>query len=202
MKRAFLIFALLAIGVGGCAFFSGKNANNSMVDLQEQATAQWSQVENVYQRRADLIPNLVSTAKQYAEFEQSTLTNVSQARRQVSDIVVTEEVLNDPALMEKFQQSQNQLSQALSRFLSVAENYPDLKANQQFTALMAELSGTENRISVERKRFIDSTRAYNTYIRKFPNSIWAGMFGFDKMQSFQAQAGAENAPNVGELFND
>lgn len=201
MKRVFLIFAVLAVIVGGWAFFNGKSANNTMVELQEGATAQWSQVQNVYQRRADLIPNLVATAKQYAEFEQSTLTSVSEARRQVSDIVVTEEVLNDPALMQKFSDSQAQLGQALSRFLSVSENYPDLKSNQQFNALMAELSGTENRISVERKRFIDSTREYNTYVKKFPASIWAGVFGFEAMQTFQAQAGAENAPDVGEMFN-
>ncbi len=202
MKRALLIFGILALVIGGCGFISGKNANNKMVELEETAKSQWSQVENVYQRRADLIPNLVATAEQYAEFEQSTLTNVSQARRQVSDIKVTEEVLNDPQLMERFQESQNQLSQALSRFLSVSENYPDLKANQQFSALMTELSGTENRISVERKRFIDATREYNTYLRKFPNSIWAGLFGFEKMATFQAQAGADQAPDVDAMFND
>lgn len=201
MKRVFLIFAVLALLVGGWAFFSGKSANNTMVELQENATASWSQVQNVYQRRSDLIPNLVATAKQYAEFEQSTLTSVSEARRQVSDIVVTEEVLNDPALMQKFSDSQAQLGQALSRFLSVSENYPDLKSNEQFKALMAELSGTENRISVERKRFIEATREYNTFVKKFPASIWAGMFGFDTMETFQAQTGAENAPDVGEMFN-
>ncbi len=200
MKRAFLIFGILALVMGGCAFFSGKNANNTMVDLEQKAVSQWSQVENVYQRRADLIPNLVAVAKQYAEFEQSTLTSVSEARRQVSDIVVTEEVLNNPELMERFSESQNQLGQALSRFLSVAENYPNLKANEQFNALTAELSGSENRIAVERKRFIDATRDYNTFVKKFPNNIWAGIFNFETMQTFTAQQGAENAPNVGEMF--
>ncbi len=201
MKRAFLIFGVLVLVVGGCAFISGKNVNNQLVELEQDAVSKWSQVQNQYQRRADLIPNLVATAERYAEFEQATLTSVSQARRQVSDIVVTEEVLRDPELMTKFSESQNQLSAALSRFLSVAENYPDLKANEQYNALMAELSGTENRISTERKRFIDATQGYNTYLKKFPNNIWAGMFGFQSMQTFQAQAGADQAPNVNDLFN-
>ncbi|MDP5170698.1 MAG: LemA family protein [Bacteroidia bacterium] len=201
MKRALLIFGILALVLGGCAFMSGKSANNTMVELEQNALSSWSQVENVYQRRADLIPNLVATAQQYAEFEQSTLTNVAQARKQVSDIVVTEEVLNDPQLMEKFQESQNQLGQALSRFLSVAESYPNLKSNEQFNALMAELAGTENRISTERKRFIDATREYNTFVKKFPNNLWAGVFGYETMQTFQAQAGADKAPDVNEMFN-
>lgn len=197
MNRTILIL-LIVVGVLGFWAFS---SNNTMVELQAETESSWAQVENVYQRRADLIPNLVATAKEYAEFEQSTLTQVSQARRQVSDIVVTEDVLNDPELMNRFQESQNQLSQALSRFLSVSENYPQLQANQNFQSLMAELSGTENRISVERKRFIDAAKDYNVYVRKFPNSIFAGMFGFDEVQTFEAQEGADQAPDVGEMFN-
>lgn len=201
MKRFFLILVVLAVVVGGWAFFSAKSANNTMVELKEAATAQWSQVENVYERRAALIPNLVATAEKYAEFEQETFTEVAQARKQVSDIVVTKEVLNDPEMMKKFSESQSQLTQALSRFLSIDEKYPELQSNKQFENLAVQLEGSENRIANERRKFITATQSYNTYIKKFPNNIWAGLFNFDAIPNFEAQQGAENAPDVSEMFN-
>ncbi|MEZ4827134.1 MAG: LemA family protein [Bacteroidia bacterium] len=196
MQRIGIIFLVLILFLGGCGYFTGKNNYNRMVELQEQVDAQWGQVQNVYQRRADLIPNIVETAKGYAEFEQSTLSGVAEARAKVGQITVTKEVLEDPQLMERFSEAQNQLGQTLSRLLSVAENYPDLKANENFQALIVELEGSENRISVERKRFNDVAREYNTYIKKFPTNIFAGFFNFDDVAYFEAQAGSENAPKV------
>ena len=166
---------------------------NTLISKRESVEAQWAQVENVYQRRADLIPNLVSTVKGYANFEKGTLEAVIQARSNISKIDFDN--LNEESL-SKFQASQTGLSSALSRLMVVVEKYPDLKANQNFLALQSQLEGTENRINVERNRFNDNVREYNTYIRKFPNNIFAGMFGFERMTPFEAQAGAENAPTV------
>lgn len=196
MQRFIWIFLALILLVGGCGYFQGKSTYNEMVLKQEAVEAQWGQVQNVYQRRADLIPNIVETAKGYAQFEQGTLTQVAEARAQVGQIKVTKEVLEDPQALERFNQAQGTLGNTLSRLLSVAENYPELKANSNFQALIVELEGSENRIAVERKRFNDSAREYNSHIKQFPNNLYAGFFGFDKVAYFQAEAGSEQAPKV------
>lgn len=173
-----------------------KGTQNELVDLEEQVNAQFGDLQSSYQRRADLIPNLVETAKAAADFEQQTLTQVSQARRQVSDIKMTKEVLNDPQAMQRFQQVQGELSQALSRFLSVSERYPELKANENFQRLMAQLEGTENRINNERMRYNEAVRTYNSKVKKFPTSLYANVLGFDDKSYFEAESGAESAPEV------
>jgi len=166
-----------------------------MVEKQEAVEGQWAQVENTYQRRADLIPNLVNTVKGYADFEQQTLTDVIEARSKATSINVNVDELN-PQTIAKYQQAQSQLSGALSRLLVTIERYPDLKANQNFLELQSQLEGTENRIAVERKKFNDVTRDYNTYIKQFPRVIYAGWFDFEKKGYFEADAGAEKAPEV------
>lgn len=168
---------------------------NTMVTLEEGVDAAWSQVENVYQRRADLIPNLVATVKGYAEHEKETFTAVTEARSKVGSINM-EGITNNPQALQNFQQAQGQLSSALSRLMVVVEKYPDLKANQNFLDLQTQLEGTENRIAVERNRFNKTAQAYNTTIRRFPGSIYAGMFGFERKAYFEAEAGAEKAPKV------
>ena len=157
---------------------------------------QWSQVENQYQRRADLIPNLVNTVKGYADFEKEVLTKVTEARARVSQFNITPEVLNDPQAFAKFQSLQGELSGALSRLLVTVENYPQLKANENFLQLQAQLEGTENRISVERKKFNEVVQSYNTTIKRFPASMLAGMFGFGEKQYFKAIQGADTPPKV------
>jgi LemA protein len=168
---------------------------NSMVEKQETVASQWAQVENVYQRRADLIPNLVNTVKGYADFEQATLTDVIEARSKATSINISADELN-PESIAKFQQAQNKLSGALSRLLVSVERYPNLKAHQNFLELQAQLEGTENRIAVERKKFNDVTRDYNTYIKQFPRVIYAGWFDFEKKGYFEADEGAEEVPEV------
>lgn len=168
---------------------------NSMVSLEEGVDAAWSQVENVYQRRADLIPNLVATVKGYAEHEQETFIAVTEARSKVGSINM-EGMADNPAALQKFQAAQGQLTSALSRLMVVVEKYPDLKANQNFLNLQTQLEGTENRISVERNRFNKTAQAYNTVIRRFPGSMYAGFFGFDRKAYFEAESGAETAPQV------
>ncbi|MBC8375316.1 MAG: LemA family protein [FCB group bacterium] len=168
---------------------------NNMVTLEEGVDASWAQVENVYQRRADLIPNLVATVKGYAEHEQETFTAVTEARSKVNNINV-EGIANNPQALQNFQAAQGQLSSALSRLMVVVEKYPDLKANQNFLDLQTQLEGTENRIAVERNRFNKSAQGYNTIIRRFPGSIYAGMFGFERKAYFEADAGSEIAPQV------
>jgi LemA protein len=168
---------------------------NSMVSLEEGVDAAWSQVENVYQRRADLIPNLVATVKGYAEHEQETFIAVTEARSKVGSINM-EGMADNPAALQKFQAAQGQLTSALSRLMVVVEKYPDLKANQNFLNLQTQLEGTENRISVERNRFNKTAQAYNTVIRRFPGSMYAGFFGFDRKAYFEAESGAETAPEV------
>lgn len=185
--RPFWIIALIPL-LSGCGY-------NKMVSLDEQVTAQWAQVENVYQRRADLIPNLVNTVKGYADFEQETLTQVIEARARATSIQVNPENLN-AGILQNFQAAQDGLSSALSRLMVVVERYPELKANQNFLELQAQLEATENRIAVERRRFNEVTRSYNTYIRRFPTNIVAGIFGFDKKTYFEAAEGAEKAPVV------
>jgi LemA protein len=190
MKR--LLFGLLAIV---SAFLFTSCGYNKMVQLDEAVTAQWSQVENVYQRRADLIPNLVNTVKGYAAFEKETLTGVIEARAKATSVNINPQNLNAESL-KQFQQAQEGLSSALSRLMVVVEKYPDLKANQNFMDLQAQLEGTENRITVERMKFNQSAQAMNTYIRRFPQLLFAKLFGFDKRAYFEAVAGSEKAPEV------
>jgi LemA protein len=169
---------------------------NSLVKLDEAVKSSWAQVQNQYQRRLDLVPNLVATVKGYAEHESEVFEKVAEARSSVGKLQVTPEVLNDPQAFEKFQQAQAGLSSALSRLLAVAENYPNLKANENFLQLQAQLEGTENRIAVERKRFNDMVQDFNSRVRSFPISIIAGMYGFGQKPYFQSEAGAEKAPQV------
>jgi LemA protein len=179
--------ALLTITLPGCGY-------NRLVSLQEGVEGAWSQVENVYQRRADLIPNLVATVKGAAEFEQETLTQVIEARAKISQMKF--ESAPTAAEMTEFQQAQDGLSSALSRLLVVVERYPELKAVDTFRDLQAQLEGTENRITVERKRFNDATREYNTLRRQFPTLLIAKMFGFEEKPYFQATPGADAPPTV------
>jgi LemA protein len=190
MKR--LLFGLLAVV---SAFLFTSCGYNKMVQLDEAVTAQWSQVENVYQRRADLIPNLVNTVKGYAAFEKETLTGVIEARAKATSVNINAQNLSQENL-NQFQKAQEGLSSALSRLMVVVEKYPDLKANQNFMDLQAQLEGTENRITVERMKFNESAQTLNTYIRKFPQLIVAKIFGFKNRAYFQAAAGAEKAPEV------
>jgi LemA protein len=194
MKKTWIILAVIAL-ILLLAYSSVKNSYNSMVTMQEGVTAQWSQVENVYQRRSDLIPNLVSTVKGYADFEKETLTQVIEARAKATSVNVNPEKL-DAQSLKNFQDAQSGLSSALSRLMVVVEKYPDLKANQGFLDLQAQLEGTENRITVERQKFNQTAQSYNTYIRTFPKNIFAGMFGFEKKAYFEAEKGAEKAPQV------
>ena len=168
---------------------------NSMVQLDEQVQSQWAQVQNVYQRRADLIPNLVNTVKGAANFEKETLTQVVEARAKATSVNVDPDKLT-PENIEKFQAAQGQLSSAIGRLLMVTENYPELKANANFQELQAQLEGTENRITTERQKFNEVTQQYNSKIRSFPNNITSGMFGFEKKGYFQAEAGSDKAPKV------
>jgi LemA protein len=171
---------------------------NKVIGQQESVDGQWGNVENVYQRRADLIPNLVETVKGYAVHERETLEAVVTARAKATQVQteLTPEAMNDPAMLQKFQAAQKDLGSALGRLMVVVEKYPDLKANQGFLDLQAQLEGTENRIAVERRRFNELAQAYNTTIRRFPMAFMAGMFGFEKKAYFEAAAGAEAAPAV------
>lgn len=166
-----------------------------MVSMDEEVSAAWAQVENQYQRRADLIPNLVNTVKGYADFEKETLTEVIEARAKATSINVDAGELN-PEQLQQFQEAQGQLSGALSRLLATVERYPDLKANQNFLELQAQLEGTENRIATERMRFNETVQAYNAYIRRFPQNLIAGWFDFEQKGYFEAEEGAEEVPEV------
>ena len=172
-----------------------KGTYNTMVTQDEGVKTAWSQVENQYQRRMDLIPNLVNTVKGYATHEKETLEGVVSARAEATKTTIDPSNLNEES-MKKFQAAQGELSSALSRLMLVIERYPDLKANQNFSELQAQLEGTENRISVERKRFNETAQSYNTYIRSFPTNILAGMFSFQPKAYFSAESGAEKAPKV------
>jgi LemA protein len=184
--------AVIVLGV----FMWGVGINNRLVTLDEGVRSAWSQVENQYQRRADLIPNLVETVKGYATQEKDVFVGVAEARAKVSQMTVTKEVLDDPKTFAKFQAAQDQLGSALSRLLVVSENYPQIKSNENFLSLQTQLEGTENRITVERKRFNDVVQSYNTSIRQFPVSVIAGFRGFHEKPYFQAKEGSENAPQV------
>lgn len=183
----FVIIGLVMWGVG---------SYNNLVAMDQNVLQSWSQVENQYQRRADLVPNLVNTVKGYAEFERGVLTDVTNARASVGQFQVTPEVLNDPQAFERFQSVQNELRGALSRLLVTVENYPELKANENFLQLQAQLEGTENRIAVERRRFNEVVQQYNTMVKRFPTNFFASLFGFTEKQYFRADAGAETVPRV------
>jgi len=187
---ALIVIAAVAIG------FAAWGQYNGMVTLQQQVESAWSQVENVYQRRADLVPNLVATVKGYASHEREVFESVAASRAQVGSIKLTPEMLNNPAELQKFQEAQAGMTGALSRLLAVAENYPDLKANQNFLELQSQLEGAENRIAVERRRFNEVAQQYNTKIMQFPANIFARLFGFDKKAYFQSAPGSDKAPTV------
>ena len=188
LKYTIIIAILGVFTLSSCGY-------NSMVNKEEAVTSQWAQVQNSYQRRADLIPNLVSTVKAYASHEQETFTAVVEARSKATQMTVNPEDLTEESI-QQFQEAQGQLSSALGKLLMIRENYPELKANQNFLALQDELAGTENRIAVERNRFNETAREYNQYIRRFPHVIYAGMFGFKKKGYFEADAGSQTAPVV------
>lgn len=190
MKK--LLFALVglftALSFSSCGY-------NTMVTKDENVKGKWAQVENAYQRRADLIPNLVSTVKGAAQHEQGTLTAVVEARAKATSVTVNPDDLSEESIA-KFQQSQDALSQSIGRLLVSVEAYPDLKANSNFQELQAQLEGTENRISVERRAYNEAVQDYNTTVRSFPNNIMAGIFGFKAKGTFQAAAGSDKAPEV------
>jgi len=194
IKKSWIIIGVIIIAVL-LVYSSIKGTYNSMVTLDEGVTSQWAQVENVYQRRADLIPNLVNTVKGYADFEQKTLTDVIEARSKATSITVDPSNLDANAI-QQFQAAQDGLSSALSRLMVVVERYPDLKANQSFLDLQTQLERTENRIAVERRTFNTTAQKYNTFIRSFPKNIYASFFGFEKKAYFSAQEGADKAPEV------
>ncbi len=188
-KLLFGLIALIAVGsLSSCGY-------NDAVKLDEKVKASWGEVENQYQRRADLIPNLVNTVKGAANFEKETLTQVIEARAKATSIQVDPNKLT-PENIEKFQSAQSGVSQALGRLMVVSERYPELKANANFQELQAQLEGTENRIAVARRDFNLSVQGYNTQIRTFPNNLFAGMFGFQQKGAFAAEAGADKTPKV------
>jgi len=186
------VLAILAVGVS----FWGVGVHNELVGLDEGVNTSWAQVENAYQRRADLIPNLVNTVEGAADFERETLTEVVEARSRATQVQITPDDLNDPAALARFQQAQDGLSSALSRLLVVIERYPELKANQNFLQLQDELAGTENRIAVERRRFNEAAQTYNTRRRGIPARFVAQWFDFGEKAYFEAREGADEAPEV------
>ena len=192
MKKRVIIIVVIALVAGLAFWLAGKY--NAMVTAEENVTTAWSQVENQYQRRSDLIPNLVATVKGYAEHESSVFENVTEARARATQLTLSENAT--PEQMMAFQQAQGELTQALGRLLALAENYPDLKANENFRDLQAQLEGTENRIAVARNAFNEAAKTYNILIRKFPNNIVAGIFGFGQKAYFEADEGADKVPVV------
>lgn len=200
MKNKAVMFVVVALAIilvlFGILVIWNIGVYNNLVTSEQNVIKQWAQVENQYQRRADLIPNLVNTVKGYADFEKQVLTDVVEARAKVGQFNVTPEVLNDSQAFQRFQSAQGELSSALSRLLAVVENYPELKANENFLQLQAQLEGTENRIAVERKRFNETVQEYNVSIKRFPATILASIFGFKEKQYFSAIQGAETPPKV------
>jgi LemA protein len=194
MKKG-TITLLIVLGVVFLMIIWGVSMYNGLVNKEETVTSQWANVENVYQRRADLIPNLVATVKGYAEHEQSTLTAVVEARAKATSVTVQANELTETNIAA-FQQAQDHLSGALSRLLVSIERYPDLKANQNFLELQAQLEGTENRIAVERRKYNEDAQKFNAAIRRFPANIIASMSGFEKKGYFKAAEGSEKAPEV------
>ena len=189
--RAFAAVALLSLGLAGCGY-------NTIPTLEESAKAKWSDVQNNYQRRADLIPNLVATVQGYAKQEKDVLTSVVEARAKATSVRIDASQLTDPEELKQFQEAQAQLSGALGRLLAVSENYPDLKSNQNFLALQSQLEGTENRIAVSRRDYIEAVRIYNTELKTFPGLLWAATFfrGNKEMAAFTANEGAQSPPQV------
>lgn len=194
MKKSWIILGVVGLLILFMVF-SIMGSYNNMVTKDEAVTGAWSQVENVYQRRSDLIPNLVNTVKGYAAHERETLEGVVNARAKATSTTIDASKLNAESI-KQFTAAQDGLSSALSKLMVVVERYPDLKANQNFLELQAQLEGTENRITVERQKFNETAKDYNTYVRKFPRNIYAGMFGFEKKDYFESTAGAEVAPTV------
>lgn len=190
MKNSAIAFALAStLTLTGCGY-------NTLQVKDEAVTASWSEVQNQYQRRADLVPNLVNVVKGYAKHEEQVLTEVTQARSNVAGLKVDKAVLEDPALFQKYQEAQAQMTSALSRLIAVSENYPDLKANEQFRDLQVQLEGTENRIAVARNRYITTVQEFNSYARQFPQVMTAKFIGMDTKPNFSAEQGAQNAPKV------
>ena len=185
----------LATVLASTLLFTGCGYNTLQVK-DEAVIASWSEVQNQYQRRADLVPNLVNVVKGYAKHEEQVLTEVTQARANVAGLKVDREVLEDPALFEKYQQAQAQMTSALSRLIAVSENYPDLKANEQFRDLQVQLEGTENRIAVARNRYITTVQDYNGYVRQFPQVMTAKVIGMKSKENFKAEASSQQAPTV------
>ncbi|GHB39912.1 LemA family protein [Mongoliitalea lutea] len=194
MKKALIPIVVIAI-LGLFLYTKAVGVYNMFVQNEETVNGTWAEVETQYQRRADLIPNLVNTVKGYADFEQETLTGVIEARAKATGITLQADDLS-PEKIAQFQQAQDQLSGALSRLLVSVERYPDLKANQNFLELQAQLEGTENRIAVARRNFNQNVQTYNTTLRTFPNNMFAGWYGFERKGFFEASEGAQNAPTV------
>jgi LemA protein len=188
-RLAALFVVLAGLGLSACGI-------NTIPTLEEQAKAQWSEVLNQYQRRADLIPNLVETVKGYAEQEKSVLTEVTEARARATQMQIPPDILTDPEAFKKFQEAQGQLGAALGRLLAITENYPDLKSNQNFLALQSQLEGTENRIAVARRDYIQAVQAYNTEVRTFPGRLWAMVYGAKPMETFTVAEDKMNVPPV------
>ena len=185
-----LVLGMIGLALAGCGY-------NNVPTLEERAKAAWSEVQNQYQRRADLIPNLVETVKGYAAQEKDVLTSVIEARAKATQVKVDASTISDPAKFKEYQDAQNQLTGALGRLLVTVERYPELKSNQNFLALQSQLEGTENRVAVARRDYIEAVRAYNTEIRTFPGVIWAKfVWGAKPMETFAATAGADRAPSV------
>ncbi|SEL64683.1 LemA family protein [Acinetobacter sp. DSM 11652] len=190
LKKSAVVLALSSsLLFTGCGY-------NTLQAKDEAVTASWSEVQNQYQRRADLVPNLVNVVKGYAKHEEQVLTEVTEARANVAGLKVDKEVLENPELFKRYQEAQSQMTSALSRLLAVTENYPDLKANEQFRDLQVQLEGTENRIAVARNRYISTVQDYNTYVRQFPQVVTAKVIGMDAKENFSAEASAQKAPNV------
>lgn len=194
-KKGLIIFIIIAVLIIGFISWIFKTKNN-LVIKEESVSSAWSQVENVYQRRYDLIPNLVETVKGYASHESETFTQVTEARSKASSITVSAEDLSNPEYFEKFKAAQGELDSALYRLMAVSESYPELKANENFLSLQSQLEGTENRISTERNRYNEAVKSYNTEIKLFPNSIIASIFNFEAKQYFTANLEASEAPKV------
>lgn len=190
MKKTAVVVTLAStLTLSGCGY-------NTLQVKDEAVTAAWSEVQNQYQRRADLVPNLVNVVKGYAKHEEQVLTEVTQARANVAGLKVDKEVLEDPALFQKYQEAQAQMTGALSRLIAVSENYPDLKANEQFRDLQVQLEGTENRIAVARNRYITTVQDFNSYARQFPQVMTAKVIGMDTKPNFSAEQSAQKAPTV------
>lgn len=190
-----IVGVIVIIGIVLFSFFGG--SYNNMLQKEEAVKLQWSEVENQYQRRYDLIPNLVATVKGYASHEEDVLTQVTEARAQVGGMVtISDEILNDPQAFARYQTAQSELGASLQRLLAVSENYPELKANENFLSLQNQLEGTENRIAVARKRYNEVVQSYNVYIKQFPRNLLAGGYGFTEKSYFAADEGASQAPKV------